>query len=73
MEVKIGVQHAARELVVETTESAETVTAALDKALSDDGLLSLADTRGRQVVVPARHVAYLEIGSSTVGQVGFRG
>jgi hypothetical protein len=58
---------------VDTTESAEAVTAALDKALSSDSVLTLTDARGRQVVIPARHVAYLEIGSSTVGQVGFRG
>jgi hypothetical protein len=73
MEVKIGVQHAARELVVESAESADDVQAALDKALADDGLFALSDTRGRQIVVPARHVAYLEIGHGVTGQVGFRG
>jgi len=73
MEVKIGVQHAARELIVDTAASAEEVHAALEKALTDDGLLSLTDTRGRQIVVPARQVAYLELGSGVVGQVGFRG
>jgi Protein of unknown function (DUF3107) len=73
MEVKIGVQHAARELTVESAESADDVQAALDKALADDGLFTLSDTRGRQIVVPARHIAYLEIGSGVTGQVGFRG
>jgi hypothetical protein len=73
MEVKIGVQHAPRELVVETAESAEDIQAALDKALADDGTLALTDTRGRQVLVPARTIAYIEIGSGVTGQVGFRG
>lgn len=73
MEVKIGVRHAARELVVDTAESAEDIQSALSQALADDGVLAITDTRGRQIVVPARNVAYLEIGTGVSGQVGFRG
>jgi hypothetical protein len=73
MEVKIGVQHAPRELVVDTADSAADVQAALDKALADDATLALTDARGRQILVPARAIAYLEIGGGVSGQVGFRG
>jgi hypothetical protein len=73
MEVKIGVQHASRELVVDTPDSAEEIHAALDKALGDNGTLSLTDSRGRQILVPARVIAYVEIGSGVIGPVGFRG
>jgi hypothetical protein len=73
MEVRIGVQHAPRELSLDTPDSAEDIRAALDKALADDGTLSLADNRGRVVVVPARTIAYIEIGTGVAGQVGFRG
>jgi hypothetical protein len=73
MEVKIGVQHAPRELSVDTADTAEDVQAALDKALADNSTLALTDNRGRQVLIPARNIAYLEIGSGTAGQVGFRG
>jgi hypothetical protein len=74
MEVKIGVRHAPRELVVETSDTAEDVETALAAALADDhGILTLTDTRGRRVVVPARGVAYLEIGTGVSGTVGFRG
>ena len=73
MEVKIGVQHAPRELVVDTADTAEDVQAALDKALAADATLALTDTRGRQVLVPARAIAYVEIGGGVSGQVGFRG
>jgi hypothetical protein len=73
MEVKIGVQHAPRELAVETADSAEDVQKALDKALADDATLSLVDSRGRRVLVPARNIAYVEIGGGVSGQVGFRG
>jgi hypothetical protein len=73
MEVKIGVQHAPRELVVDTTESAEDVEAALNQALADNATLALTDSRGRRVLVPARNIAYVEVGGGVVGQVGFRG
>ncbi len=72
MEVKIGVQHAPRELIVETDESAESVEKLLADAVASDGVLALSDTKGRRVVVPASKVAYLEIGTSAVGTVGFR-
>lgn len=73
MEVKIGVQHAPRELSVDTADTAEDVQAALDKALADNSTLALSDNRGRRILVPARNIAYIEIGSGVTGQVGFRG
>ena len=74
MEVKIGVRHAPRELVVDVTDTVEEVEAALADALAGDhGVLTLTDTRGRRVIVPGRGIAYLEIGTSTSGTVGFRG
>jgi len=73
MEVKIGVQHAPRELVVDTGDTAEEVEKALNAALADNSTLALTDSRGRRVLVPARNIAYVEVGGGTVGQVGFRG
>ena len=72
MEIKIGVQHAPRELVLETDESAETIEKALADALGGAGVFAVTDTKGRRVVVPAANVAYLEIGGGVSGQVGFR-
>ena len=72
MEVKIGVQHAARELVIETDESAESIQQLIDGALRDGGLLSLDDSKGKRTVVPADKIAYVEIGRGVAGQVGFR-
>jgi hypothetical protein len=72
VEVKIGVQHAARELVVETNESTESVEKLVADAVAGGGLLSLTDSKGRKVLVPAEKVAYVELGSPTVGHVGFR-
>ena len=73
MEVKIGVQNANRELVIDSRESADDVEKAVAKALGDtEGLLTLADAKGRRVIVPVAKLAYVEIGSSTSGQVGYR-
>jgi hypothetical protein len=71
MEVKIGVQNANRELVLDVDQSGDDVEKALGHAL-ENGVLSLTDTKGRRVLVPADKLAYLEIGSPSVGQVGFR-
>ena len=74
MEIKIGIQHAARELTVESTESAEAIEKVVEAAISGgpEGVLILSDARGRKVVVPASKLAYVEIGGGVSGQVGFR-
>ena len=72
MEVKIGVQYAARELVVETNETPESVEKLLSDAVASDGVLALSDTKGRRVIVPAAKIAYVEIGTAVAGTVGFR-
>ena len=72
MEVKIGVQHAARELVVETDESTDAIEKLVSDAIGAGGVLALTDNKGRRTVVPAEKIAYVEIGRSVVGQVGFR-
>ena len=73
MEVKIGVQNANRELVIDSSESADDVEKAVSTALGDaDGVLSLTDVKGRRVLVPVGKLAYVEIGNPSSGQVGFR-
>ncbi|CAI9411043.1 DUF3107 domain-containing protein [Nocardioides sp. T2.26MG-1] len=72
MEVKIGVQNAARELIVETEQAADEVEKLVAEAVSGEGVLTLTDAKGRKVIVPAAKLAYVEIGHGTLGQVGFR-
>ncbi len=73
MEVKIGVQFANRELVIDTNLSGDEIEAEVSKALAGDtGVLALADTKGRRVLVPSAKLAYVELGTPTVGQVGVR-
>jgi hypothetical protein len=72
VEVKIGVQNAARELTIDVDESAEDVEKRLADAVANDGVLTLQDSKGRKLLVPAAKLAYVELGHGTVGQVGFR-
>jgi hypothetical protein len=73
VEVKIGVQNATRELILDSSDSAADVEKTVTKALADDdAILTLTDSKGRTVLVPVKKLAYVEIGSPTAGQVGFR-
>jgi uncharacterized protein DUF3107 len=72
VEVKIGVQHAPREIVVETDETAENVEKLVAEAVASGGVLTMTDSRHRKVIVPAAKIAYVEIGTGAIGQVGFR-
>ncbi|MET9931064.1 MULTISPECIES: DUF3107 domain-containing protein [unclassified Streptomyces] len=72
MEVKIGVQHAPREIVLESGQSAEEVERAIADALAGKTqLLSLSDEKGRKVLIPADRIAYVELGEPSVRRVGF--
>jgi len=73
VEVKIGVQNASRELVLDSAQSSQDVESTVSEALSgDNGVLVLSDAKGRKVLVPADRLAYVELGTATSGQVGFR-
>jgi len=71
VEVKIGIQYAPRELVLETEADAEEVESALKAALADGGVLVLPDAKGGKVLVPADKIAYLEFGGTEPRRVGF--
>lgn len=72
MEVKIGVQHAPRELIVETNVSPDDFEAQLSEAVTSGGILTFTDTRGRRIAVPGSKIAYVEIGSGSSKTVGYR-
>ncbi|MET7276923.1 DUF3107 domain-containing protein [Kribbella sp. NPDC005582] len=72
MEVKIGVQHVNRELVLESEQSPDEVQAQVADALSGkSNLLELTDEKGRRILVPADRLAYVEIGEVSIRKVGF--
>jgi hypothetical protein len=72
VEVRIGVQHATRELVIESGQTTDAITDAVSAALAGKTeVLSLEDERGRRIVVPAAKLAYVEIGEPESRRVGF--
>ncbi len=72
MEVKIGVLHTPREIVLESAQSPAEVEELVSSAVgSSDGVLSLTDEKGRRVLVPAALVAYVEIAQADQRRVGF--
>jgi hypothetical protein len=71
VEVRIGVQQAARELVLESTDTPDAVAKKVADAIKADGLLDLVDDKGRRVVVPAAKLAYVEIAAAEQRRVGF--
>lgn len=72
MEIKIGVQSATRELVLEVTKTADEILTEVQQAVVDNGgVLDLVDDRGRRVLVPGDKIAFVEIGEPEVRRVGF--
>jgi hypothetical protein len=72
VEVKIGVQHANRELVLESEQTPDEVQEMVAEALAGKtGLLQLTDDKGRRVLIPADRLAYVEIGEVSIRKVGF--
>jgi ABC-type Fe3+-hydroxamate transport system substrate-binding protein len=71
VEVKIGVQHVAREITFETEASAQDVAKAVSQAIEKNGLLTLTDDKGRQIIVPGNVHGYVSLGESERRGVGF--
>jgi hypothetical protein len=72
VEVKIGVLHTAREIVLDSPQTQDEIDELVRTALkSVDGQLVLTDERGRKVIVPANLVAYVDIDQADTRRVGF--
>ncbi|MFV0535067.1 MAG: DUF3107 domain-containing protein [Cumulibacter sp.] len=72
MDIKIGITQSPRELVIDSAQEVDAVKQAVAEALANqDGVLELADRRGRAYIVPSAKVAYVEIGEADGRRVGF--
>ena len=73
MEVKIGIQSVARELVVETDTPADEIERLLGNALADGAhsVFAVPVAKGGKVLVPADKIAYVEFGGPEARRVGF--
>jgi hypothetical protein len=77
VDVRIGVIQAPREISLELADDIdrEALKTSIGEALADDErVLWLTDRRGREVAVPTKRVAYVEIGTSDGDRrIGFGG
>ncbi len=70
-EVKIGISDSTHELNFECTGSQAEVIAAVNSAIKGSSVLSLSDTKGREILVPFNKINYVEVGQSSERRVGF--
>ncbi|BBE23402.1 ATP-binding protein [Arthrobacter sp. MN05-02] len=71
MEVKIGIQNVNREIILDSSESADAIAELVAAAMSGGTELRLKDSKGRQVIVPTSVLGYVEIGAEETRRVGF--
>lgn len=71
MDIKIGVQHVQREIIIESQESSETIKAQVAQALSEGGVLELTDSKGSVTLIPAAQIGYVELGAENKRRIGF--
>ena len=71
MDIRIGIQHANREVVLESNDTTASVKKAIDAAMSAGSVLTLTDDKGRTVIVPGDKISFVEIGIQATGHVGF--
>jgi formaldehyde-activating enzyme involved in methanogenesis len=71
VEVKIGIQNVGREIVLESAQDAEAVAKVVAEAIAKGSELRLNDEKGRQIIIPANVLGYVEIGAEEVRRVGF--
>ncbi|QGN32183.1 DUF3107 domain-containing protein [Microlunatus sp. Gsoil 973] len=75
MEIKVGIQHINREVVLEVTQSAAEVEEAVNDAFTASdpakAVLVLTDEHGRKVLIPSDKIGYVDIGEENGRRVGF--
>ena len=69
--IRIAVTDVSSEISFESADSPKEVKAAIDKAIAAGSTLSLTDTKGREFLVPASKIGFVEIGEQSERRVGF--
>lgn len=74
MDLRIGVTQSPRELILELADDVDrdALKREIDEALADDDrVLWLEDKKGRQIAVPVKKIAYVELGAPAATRLGF--
>ncbi|MGP4915080.1 DUF3107 domain-containing protein [Brachybacterium tyrofermentans] len=73
MEIRIGIQHSPREIVIESGEKADELLERLSTAIAEGSPVTLVDDKGRTLLIPGAKVAYAELSTEEPRRVGFLG
>ena len=71
MDIRIGIQHAPRELAFDTDASVADIEQKYTAALAAHGVLRLSDAKGQEYLIAAAGVTYIEFGTAQSRPVGF--
>lgn len=69
--IRIAVTNVTSEIAFESADKAKDVKAAVDKAIASGSVLSLTDSKGREYLIPAEKIGFVEIGEQSERRVGF--
>jgi hypothetical protein len=70
-DVKIGISDSSHELNFECANTQTEVIAKVNEAIKSSSVLSLSDSKGREILVPFNKISYVEVGESADRHVGF--
>ena len=71
MEIKIGIRQIGRETTIDVNRTAAEITEEFTRVRQADGILTLTDSSGRQFLIPASGIGYIEFGQEHARPVGF--
>lgn len=72
MQLRIGIQNAQREIILESEQSISEITALIESAITnDEKLIKLTDAKETIVLIPTASFAYLEVVGDSPRKVGF--
>lgn len=70
-DVRIAITNVSSELVFDCPMSVDDIRAAVTAAITSGSPLVLSEVRGREIIVPAEKIGFVEIGEQVERRVGF--
>lgn len=71
MNITIGIRDCARDISIDLDMERDTFISHVNTAVQDLSVLDFTDSKGQQYLVPARSIAYIQIGEQVERRVGF--
>ncbi len=71
MNITIGIRSSARDISIDLDIEREELVSRVHAAVQSLSVLDLTDNKGQQYLIPARSIAYVQIGEQIERRVGF--